>query len=60
MRLLNWWDVRVRGKTVIRGIIEYVPKGSGGFRPLFEVSPRVEDESSKLRTTEFIRKDKRL
>lgn len=37
MHLLNWWDVRVRGKKVIRGVIEYAPPGRrGAFAPEFE------------------------
>ena len=35
MRALNWWDVRVLRKTVIRGIITYAPSGKK-FLPAFE------------------------
>jgi hypothetical protein len=40
MHLLNWWDVRIRGKTVIRGTIKYAAPGEArtykGFAPQYE------------------------
>lgn len=49
MRLLNWWDVRVLGKSVVRGYIRYAPPGSAGFKPKLSVD-------GVLRVSEWIAK----